>query len=167
MGGAPHQASISHALPSAPGWGMDAADVRRALRDAILELGEWTESPTVFGPGSDPSSLAHRSFGVLLEAEENLQIYRDRKAEWCRARQRAVIRYAYRLRPNAIGDQWMDLDDAIEAGHSIVRRLLNFEGAHNRGLALRYERSSRTIADSGKWVLVDLEFSVDHNVSLG
>lgn len=149
---------------------MSASDVRQNVRDSILEIGGWTESPTVFGPRTDPSSWGHKYFSIIMNGEDNLGIYRDNQRTGIRVRQELVVRFAYRLRPNASGDQLRDYDEAIgTATTEIVQRLMGFEenASHRLGIVFQYDRSDRLVADSGKWALIDVAFAADHNRALG
>ena len=145
-----------------------AADVRKA---ATLSVGEVSadlrESPTLFGPTSDPSTFAHLAYGVLIPTESNLGRVRSRRGATVQVQQDVTVRLSYRLRPNAKGDQLTDHDASVtDFQVPIVKRIMGFAGSHMPGILWDYVGSDRVVVDSGKWLLTDIQFTAVHNMAL-
>lgn len=124
----------------------------------------FRESPRLLGVDAEASSVAHQSFSVLLDQEEELGQMRQRSAG-THVRQHVRVKLAWRLRPGA--DQLGDYDDALDAAHAIARQMTQRPTTGALPIHVMYDGiPSRVAFDSGKFVLIDVAFLIDHLLDL-
>lgn len=125
----------------------------------------FRESPRLLGVDAEAASVAHQSFSVLLDSEDDTRAFRQKAGGVTRVAQSLRVRLAWRVRPGA--DQLTDYDAALDAAHVIVRRLMSRPTTGLASIQVQYDRiPQRALLEGGKWVLQDIEFTVYHQLSL-
>jgi hypothetical protein len=123
------------------------------------------ESPRILGVESEPASVAHKSFSVLMGAETDLGQMRQRAGSTTRVSQSVTVRLAWRVRPGA--DQLTDYDAALDAAEAVVRHMLQRPTTGLAAIHVKYEGiSGRSLVDGGKFVVTDIDFTIDHHLTL-
>ena len=123
------------------------------------------ESPRILGVESEPASVAHKSFSVLMGAETDLGQMRQRAGSTTRVSQSVTVRLAWRVRPGA--DQLTDYDAALDAAEAVVRHMLQRPTTGLAAIHVKYEGiSGRSLVDGGKFVVTDIDFVIDHHLTL-
>jgi hypothetical protein len=125
----------------------------------------FRESPRLLGVDGEAASVAHQSFSVLLDAEEDTGLSRQKSGDIVHVAQKMRVRFAWRVRPGA--DQLGDYDDALDAAGMVVRRFMQIPTTGLTDIKVRYDGiPSRLVLEGGKWVLTDVEFTVYHTITL-
>jgi len=145
-----------------------ASAVRQWVATALEAMGggyAFRESGLVLGVTEEASSIAHQAFSVVLDGERDLGQMRQRPGGGTRVRQVVTVRFAWRLRPNR-NDQLVDYDAALDAAHAVARHLIQRPTA-TAAIHVMYSGISNRIAmDGGKWLMTDVDFEIDHHLSL-
>jgi hypothetical protein len=145
-----------------------ASDVRAWVAtwiEAVAGGYAFRESPRILGVDAEAASVAHQSFSVLMNGETDLGQMRQRAGSTTRVSQSVTVRLAWRVRPGA--DQLTDYDAALDAAEAVTRLMLLRPRTGLAAFHVKYEGiSGRSLVDGGKFVLTDVNFMIDHHLSL-
>lgn len=142
------------------------ADVRAWVATWVGAISSYSlrESPRLLGVDAEASSVAHKSFSVLMDGEQDLGQMRQRPGG-TRVRQSVRVRFAWLLRPGA--DQLTDYDAALDAAHAIVRQMLERPTTGALPIHVMYVGiPSRSTVANGKYLITDVAFEIDHIITL-
>lgn len=147
------------------------AGVRQALAARVALLSGWVEAPVAFDafswdavPEAMAATTAHKAFAVGVA---DMVATGERHKTHFRARTTAVIRSLHRLLPAAAGPI-ASVDAALTAELLLIQQLDQqwTSGGSPVEVVAYFNRSRRSTAPTGEWLLIETEFFVDHLVNL-
>lgn len=141
--------------------GQSFASIRNEISDKIDELTGFTlslQSPDYFGRTQE--SIAHKGYTVQvvnsLAADE-----RQRRAVGVYLNSQYRVIFAYRLRPLDIYPT--DYDLALGAEEDVINKVLEAYTTNNK-FTIRYTGSNRLVTDSQEYIIITLDFIVNHTI---
>jgi len=143
--------------------GVQTSQVRRAIRDQVLQVTGMHELPF---PGEyigrTQNSKAHKGFAVTVSTT-NAKEDRQRRTLGYYLQTTARVIFCHRLRPKDVN---ADIDNALDLEASIIIQVLQSYASIRPGLEIRFNRSVRTIDDTIEWLISDSEFTTFHHTGV-
>ena len=146
--------------------GVKLATIRTRIKTAIEAIAGagLKESPLPFQAfGRTPNAIANKAFAVGILTSTGTDD-RQKPTIGTLTRTSIQIQVAYRIRPLA---QNTDVDNALDLENDIIIALCNrSDSALYADIHIRFETSSRTLVDTGEYMLSSINFEVLHYLPL-
>jgi|19_taG_2_1085344.scaffolds.fasta_scaffold04059_7 hypothetical protein len=148
-------------------WGaFNMGIMRQVIEDSInvieaLPLANLRLAPPSVNARNIPNTITERAFSVTMQTD-NTDKFRDKSPG-------GVMRYGHTLTVSLLCrlppmDQMEGYNDAIDIEEKIILGML--VQADLPKYRTLYERSSRIIENSGEYVLIEIDFSIEQTASL-
>ena len=132
-----------------------------AVIEAIAPAGTLTLSPTALNAQNTPQTITEKVFSVTLQSQ-NSDKYRD-KSPGGRMRYAHALTVALMCRTKP-QNQMLGYTEALDLEELVTLAMLN--QASLPTYRVFYDRSQRAITQTGEFVLIQIEFSIEQNISI-
>lgn len=127
-------------------------------------VGQWREAQIPLSVVQENQAIGHLSYNVFVEAGRNSTIDRDRAFDgWIKLISDVAVLFAYHVRP-APDVQLADQRAGSDAALQVARALLANPQSQFQLLPVTLWRPS--MSGDGEWMLVRLDFTAIHEISL-
>jgi len=133
------------------------------VTDAILSIGgsPLALSPAAVLPQNTPNTRAENVFSVTLQTA-NTDKFRDRSGGTMRIGHDLTVSILSRIKPNDQQDAYLD---AIDLEEKVIIAVIR-QSALPRERTL-YESTRRTLAPSGEYVMIEINFDIEQSIKVG
>jgi hypothetical protein len=136
------------------------AEVRQAIQTQVETVSGFHLVP--FPPSyfrRVQNTLAHKGFTVDVTTSSDEGERMRRGTVYITTTVRVI--YAYRLRPK---DIITDYDNSLDTEQLVINAILSSYASVQSSMQVRYNRSTRDVADSMEYMITTIEFTILHTI---
>lgn len=144
---------------------VSVAELRQRVAGVVEALDGFREVPWPLTPEAAPAGFDTSPFAIICADTTNTTRYRDNSSSGIRVRSTVVVEFLTAVTP-AEGEELSSLDDATEAEAAVIRALEAKGAAWSFDLSIAYTNSTRAITEDGGFLVVSVNFAIDHVLRL-